>query len=131
MRISRKQHEYNLKKYIELCNKGVTYKEMEKIIGVRNKTIRTYRIKTGVEKKNLKADIVYRIKEMYLNGISSEDIAICLGMSLRTVYAYRTMFKHLDKSEVPSKDRLLDKGYVKNLLNNIDKISNNSDKKFQ
>lgn len=129
MRISRKQHEENLRKYVELCSTGMTYIEMAKIIGVHPYTIRTYKEKTGVSKrdnKEQKEETLNRIKEMYLSGMTLPDISSCLGINPRVIASYKYQLGLTDKTKEHKKVK--GKEYYKIIMNNLKAMASNVEK---
>lgn len=127
--ISRKQHEDNLKKYVELCSTGITYVEMAKIIGVTTNTLRQYKKKTGVSKKDNtaeKEEMFNKIKELYLSGMKLPDISSCLGINPRVISSYKYQLGLTDKNHKPK--NVKGKEYYKIIMNNLKAMASDIEK---
>lgn len=124
--ISRKQHEENLRKYVELCATGISYVEMGKIIGVTANTLRHYKKKTGVSKKDNKEELLNKIKEMYSSGMTLPDISSCLGINPRVIASYKYQLGLTDKNN--KKKKVKGKEYLKIIINNLKSMASDIEK---
>lgn len=126
MMISRKQHEENLEKYIELCREGMPYTQIAKEIGVDLSTVKkNYRRKTGVERINITIEERReRFRIMYLNGLSMEDICNFLHIKPCTANKYRLELG-LNKRKsriktVHNNNKFFNQDYIKSLKESLE-----------